>query len=1113
MDAHSPQDSHRPAGSDAQNAPSASFDPRDLVPEPLFCCDAEGRLIWMNGAAEQLTNRPAAELLHQSFATLFPFEDRQRFVRRLLRHHRRGAVDFYVEAPIARGFGSAHWVGIQVRRIRAASNGRTGYVASVHDLQTIHEELETLRRRVREVGARAEEASAAMQLKSEFLATMSHEIRTPMNGVIGMSRLLLDSTLDREQETYANIINSAGMALLELVNDMLDYSRIEGGRLEIEAIDFDLRVAVDNVASLLAPRANGRDRHFTCKVHHRVPSHLRGDPGRVRQVLTNVATWAIRSAEQGPVNVTVELAEETAHQVVVRFAINDLGLHNNDEQRSELLDAFTRGDAGLARRFGGSGLVLMLARQLISLMGGEAGVRNDLGAGTTLWFMLPLAKQAEQPAPAPLPDFDMTGLRVLVADGTRTVRTMLREMLEGWGYAVDESEDGLMALERLRTAAEQSRPYAVALVDMELPVLDANSLAAAVREEERLRNTRLMLLANVGRRGDAALAEESGYSAYLIKPVEPSQFHAALLEVLRRELVPGAAAGGQRIVTRHSVAEQARRRVRVLLVEDNPVNQLVAIAALRRVGYDPVVATTGEQAIKATADEPFDMIFMDLMLPGELGGIDAALAIRRHEARVRHTPIVAVTAKVSDHERQRCDEAGLDDFLPKPVDLERMCALVEQWTRRGAEAELAPGRAQDRVNVVPSHEVSRITNEMSLGASPFDAAPSALRASLAPEVAPSEPAATPEPATPEPAATSPSFASEWTAPAGPPPSFPPSSIEPFVTESTAPPEPAQSYPAAPPEPLSFVGPEPVMPEAPAPAYESSWDQARAEQASGRAAAEPSVEYWHVDDAIPHAHAAEPTPLPVAESAPTPVVDPVSVDPVPVSEVPETPVAAREPELFRPDVPALQAEPDLVRAETPEVVKPDPAPDLVRAEVPEVVKPDPAPDLVRAEVPAANSELDLVHTGPPATADAPKPEIAAVPAPELHLKPKTWEEARDAAMVVTPVLDPDRLEQSSMGNPDLQKMLIQSFLTQVHPRLQKLHEGVALGDAEAVGFEAHALKGMCATLGALRCAEVFEHMERLAQQQRLEPLRFKLDRAVSEVQQVEAALREPESRAA
>ena len=210
-------------------------------------------------------------------------------------------------------------------------------------------------------------------------------------------------------------------------------------------------------------------------------------------------------------------------------------------------------------------------------------------------------------------------------------------------------------------------------------------------------------------------------------------------------------------------------------------------------------------------------------------------------------------------------------------------------------------------------------------------------------------------------------------------------------------------------------------------------------------------------------------------------------------------------------PAVSREPDLVRPETPAVVRAEP--DLVRAETPGVVKPDPAPDLVRAEVPAAKTGLEVVHTAPPAAAEPPGPEIAAVPAPELHVKPKTWEEARDAAMVVTPVLDPDRLEQSSMGNPDLQKMLIQSFLTQVHPRLQKLHEGVALGDAEVVGFEAHALKGMCATLGALRCAEVFEHMERLAQQQRLEPLRFKLDRAVSEVQQVEAALREPEQRAA
>ena len=1099
MDAHSPHDAHRPTGSDA-SASSPSFDPRDLVPEPLFCCDPEGRLIWMNSAAEHLTNRPAAELLQQSFATLFPFEDRQRFVRRLMRYHRRGAIDFYVEAPITRGLGPAHWVGIQVRRIRAV-NGKMGYVASVHDLQAIHEELETLRRRVRAVEARAEEASAAMQLKSEFLATMSHEIRTPMNGVIGMSRLLLDSKLDREQEMYAQIINGSGMALLELVNDMLDYSRIEGGRLEVESIDFDLRVAVDNVASLLAPRANGRGRHFTCKVHHRVPSHLRGDPGRVRQVLTNVATWAIRSSEQGPVNVSVELAEETAHQVVVRFAITDLGLHSSEERRGELLDAFTRGETDLARRFGGPGLTLMLARQLIHLMGGEAGVRTDLGAGTTLWFMLPLAKQAEQPAPVPLPDFDMAGLRVLVADGTRTIRSMLREMLEGWGYSVEECEDGLMALERMRTAAEQGNPYAVALIDMDLPVLDANSLAAATREEERLRHTRLMLLANVGRRGDAARAEESGYSAYLMKPIEPSQFHAALLEVLRRELVPGAAAGAQRIVTRHSVAEQARRRVRVLLVEDNPVNQLVAVAALRRVGYDPVVATTGEQAIKAAADEPFDMVFMDLMLPGAVSGTEAAMAIRKHEARVRHTPIVAVTAKVSDDEQRRCLEAGMDDFLPKPVDLERMCTLVELWTRRAPENEIPVHAPEDRVNVTSSWDVARITNEQAIGSRPEVATPAASAPAPALDVPAALPVAPEAPRSFEPAPIAPAPI----APASIEPAF--NRFEPELVD------PATSYESAPSEPLQFVGPEPVAPESapPAAAFESTWDQARDEQSREREitpAAEPAVEFWNVDDATAHASAPEP----VTQSHESAAFDPVPVAPTHESSVfdPE-PVASVAPEVVEVDTSAWAAR--LEQSER-EVSEPAPVAEVSPSEPAPVAEvSEPAPITETPQFSASSvSDFDAfraepVSLVPPAAAEPP------ATGSDLSLKPKTWEEARDASMVVTPILDPVRLDQSSMGNPELQKMLVQSFLTQVHPRLQRLREGVLLGDAEVVGFEAHALKGMCGTLGALRCAEVFEHMERLAQQQRLEPLRFKMDRAESEVQQVEALLREPESRAA
>jgi len=323
MDANSPQDAGRPAAPDTSRpAGSSPFDPRDLVPEPLFCCDTEGRLVWMNGAAEQLTGHPASGLTGQPLTILLPFEDRRRLVRALLRRHRSGVKDFYLEAPIVTGQGRVHWVGVQVRRIRAAT-GREGYVASVHDLQAIHEELETLRRRIRETEARAEEASVGAQLKTEFLSTMSHELRTPMNGLIGMSRLLLDSSLQGEERMYAEIIHASGLTLLEMINDIMDYSRIEAGRLEVESLDFDLRVAIDSVGTILGPRANSKERAFSSRVSHRVPSHLKGDPGRIRQVLANLGAWLIKCGEQGPLDMSVELAEETAHTVVVRFSLSD----------------------------------------------------------------------------------------------------------------------------------------------------------------------------------------------------------------------------------------------------------------------------------------------------------------------------------------------------------------------------------------------------------------------------------------------------------------------------------------------------------------------------------------------------------------------------------------------------------------------------------------------------------------------------------------------------------------------------------------------------------------------------------------------------------------------
>jgi|GEM_PF-2284634 len=548
--------------------------------------------------------------------------------------------------------------------------------------------------------AQLEEARSMVQLKSEYLSTMSQEIRTPMTGIMGMTNLLLESELDAEQRNMVGVIKSSCGALISLINDTLDFSRFDAGSLVIEHMGFDLRVTIEEVAYRLGPLASDKNLHFTCRVHHEVPSRLIGDPGRLRQVMLNLSACAIRNSEGGGVELRVERVEENDQAVSLRFSVSDSCPGGTIEAVTRLYRCYADDDLHHARRLGGAGLSLAVARQVVTRMGGFSGMEQH-AKGNTLWFQVALDKQSEGASPGPKQDVQLRGLRALVVDPSKAAREAMVEMLTAWGCRVEALEHGEEALEKLRAAAAQHEPYRVALIDMHLQGLSGEDLGLAIRSDRSLAGTRTLLLTSLGRKGDAQRAQSIGFMAYLLKPLPWSELYDAMVEVVGRP--EGATADASALITRHSLAESKRGRVRILIAEDNPVNQMVAQAALRRLGYAIDVVTDANAAIEASEKHRYDLILMDVQM-ADMDGCKAAAAIRARE-HGRHTPIIGMSGRALEGDHARCLEAGMEDCLRKPIELGALCATVEHWTRTMKEGE-GPGARQtkraDRVVITGS---------------------------------------------------------------------------------------------------------------------------------------------------------------------------------------------------------------------------------------------------------------------------------------------------------------------------------------------------------------------------------------------------------------------------
>jgi two-component system, sensor histidine kinase and response regulator len=562
------------------------------------------------------------------------------------------------------------------RADKPSARAATARVARGGRVKALHEELLRLQ-------SDCSAARRANEAKSVFLATMSHEIREPMNGVLGMTRLLLDTPLTDEQRSYVEAVHEAGQSLLTIINDILDLSRMEAGALELDCVDFDLRAVLDRAIAMVEPRARAKGLATVVDLPPDMPAMLRGDPGRLRQLLLNLLGNAVKFTSAGEVRLAARVIADHGERVQVGITVRDTGVGIPEHLHDRLFTPYAQADPSVPRLYGGSGLGLSICRRLVALMGGTVAFSSAPDVGTTFELDLILAKALQVRSPPASAAVGIAGTRLLLVDPNTTTVQRMQQHTASWGVESWAVASGGEALARLRQARRHGRALHIALIDRSLPDMSGEELGQHVKSEPELSSTLMVMVASSGFRGDAARVSKIGFAAYLPKPVTAATLLECLQQLRSQDAAAGAPAPAGGLITVHSISERKPAPLRILLADDNPVNCRIAVLMLEKGGHQIDVVNGGAEAIEAIRGKPYDLVLMDVQMPG-IDGLEATRRIRALPIAHAGVPVIAITANAMQGDDQRCLAAGMNDYLTKPIDRARLLGKVSEWGYRAA---------------------------------------------------------------------------------------------------------------------------------------------------------------------------------------------------------------------------------------------------------------------------------------------------------------------------------------------------------------------------------------------------------------------------------------------